>query len=43
MNLLAEGSVGGGDEELCSRGSVRVGDWANGGGEGGNSQGKEYE
>jgi hypothetical protein len=41
VNLLAEGSVGGGDEELGCRGSVSVRDRADGGGERGNGHGKE--
>jgi hypothetical protein len=41
VNLLAEGSVGGGDEKLGCRGSVSVRDRADGGGEGANGHGKE--
>ena len=43
MHLLAEGSVGGGGEELGGRGSVRVGDWADGGGDGSEGRGEEED
>lgn len=43
MHLLAEGSVGGGGEELRSSGSVRVRDWADSGGDGGEGCGEEEE
>jgi hypothetical protein len=43
VHLLAEGSVGGGGEELGGRGSVRVGDWADGGGDGSEGRGEEED
>jgi hypothetical protein len=43
VHLLAKGSVGGGGEELLGSGSVRIGDWANGGGDGSEGYGEEEE